>query len=114
MERTGHLGDCDAFDEMQSEDGEGFEVKVPESLKGIELRDKVRDHLPIKAGARVLFWHAESGSSSSKMLSPSKTLKEQGLTGENARFSLAEFLFLFFDPSKRGQLMEFPLFCRCG
>ncbi|CAK9085073.1 unnamed protein product [Durusdinium trenchii] len=68
-------------------DGEGFEVKVPESLKGIELRDKVRDHLPIKAGARVLFWHAESGSSSSKMLSPSKTLKEQGLTGENARLS---------------------------
>ncbi|CAK9114397.1 Putative F-box and FNIP repeat-containing protein L60 [Durusdinium trenchii] len=63
-------------------DGEGFRLLgVPESLLGRHLQKMISERLPAKAGARVL---VQKGA---QMLSPAKSLKEQGLHRSEAEES---------------------------
>ena len=64
--------------------GEGFQVQVPKSLTGSELRLIIRDRLPLKAGARVVVMKG------SQKLSLTKTLAQEGLAqGEPSSLSYA-------------------------
>ncbi|CAK9101497.1 unnamed protein product [Durusdinium trenchii] len=56
--------------------GDGFKVRVPKSLTASELRNIIRDRLPLKAGARVVVMKG------SQKLSLSKTLAQEGLVQE--------------------------------
>lgn len=52
--------------------GEGLTLSVPASLTGAQLRQRVRQRLPSKAGARV------SLQTGARMLCAKTTLREQG------------------------------------
>ena len=78
------LGDEELAFQVVGMGGDEFQVRVPKSITGSELRRIIRDRLPLKAGARVVVMKG------SQKLSLSKTLAQQGLVqGEPNSLSYA-------------------------
>ena len=81
---TQRLGDEELAFQVVGMGGDEFQVRVPKSITGSELRRIIRDRLPLKAGARVVVMKG------SQKLSLSKTLAQQGLVqGEPNSLSYA-------------------------